>query len=53
MSCIMGNFGMIGLAENPGFEEYLCKPGLRLVRGQVYDGLTFRLNLEKFQSGRF
>lgn len=52
MSCIMGNFGMIGLAENPGFEEYLCKPGLRLVRGQVYDGLTFRLNLEKFQSGR-
>lgn len=43
-----GNLSMLGLAEKLGFEEYLRKPGFRTVRGGVYDGLTFRLNLEKF-----
>ncbi|MBP3700952.1 MAG: GNAT family N-acetyltransferase [Lachnospiraceae bacterium] len=44
-----GNTRMIHVAEKMGFEECHRKVGKRLVRGQVYDGLTFRLNLEKFQ----
>ena len=43
-----GNERMIHLAEKLGFELCCRKPGLRLVRGQRYDGLTFRLNREKF-----
>lgn len=40
-----GNIRMIRLAKKLGFLEFLCKPGLRTVRGTSYDGLTFRLDL--------
>ena len=40
-----GNERMIGLAEKLGFTECCRKPGLRTVRGQQYDGLTFRKEL--------
>ena len=43
---------MIGLAKKLGFEEYKRKPDLRTVRGQKYDGLTFRLNLEFYQESK-
>ena len=35
-------------AEKMGFEECCRKVGVRSVRGQVYDGLTFKLNRDKF-----
>lgn len=38
-----GNEAMIALARRLGFVECCRKPGLRQVRGQSYDGLTFRL----------
>lgn len=38
-----GNTRMIRLAEKMGFSEFVRKKDLRLVRGQRYDGLTFRL----------
>lgn len=44
-----GNERMIHLAEKMGFEEYRRKPGIRAVRGGVYDGLTFKLDIEKFR----
>ena len=47
-----GNTRMIGLAKKLGFEEYTRKPDLRTVRGQKYDGLTFRLNLEFYQESK-
>ena len=47
-----GNTRMIGLAKKLGFEEYKRKPDLRTVRGQKYDGLTFRLNLEFYQESK-
>lgn len=40
-----GNERMIGLAKKLGFTEYCRKPGIRMVRGQKYDGLTFRIEL--------
>ena len=40
-----GNERMIGLAEKLGFTECCRKPKLRTVRGQQYDGLTFRKEL--------
>lgn len=43
-----GNVRMIGLAEKLGFQECCRKPGLRRVRGAVYDGLTFRLDPDQF-----
>ena len=43
-----GNERMIHIAEKIGFEEYRRKKEFRLVRGKKYDGLTFRLNMEKF-----
>lgn len=44
-----GNHRMIHLAEKIGFEECRRKKDLRMVRGERYDGLTFRLNVEKFE----
>lgn len=44
-----GNERMISLAAKLGFEECYRKPGIRLVRGSTYDGLSFRLNLEKYK----
>lgn len=43
-----GNIRMIKCAEKLGFEECRRKKDLRLVRGEHYDGLTFRLGKEKF-----
>jgi len=43
-----GNHRMIHVAEKIGFEECRRKEQLRVVRGARYDGLTFRLNEEKF-----
>ena len=43
-----GNIRMIYIAEKMGFEECCRKVGVRSVRGQVYDGLTFKLNRDKF-----
>ncbi len=45
-----GNFRMIGLAKKLGFEEVKRKPDLRTVRGEKYDGLTFRLNPQTYRS---
>lgn len=39
---------MIHIAEKIGFEECCRKIGIRSVRGRLYDGLTFKLNKEKF-----
>lgn len=43
-----GNSRMVRCAEKLGFVECNRIKGQRLVRGAVYDGLTFRLNVEKF-----
>ncbi|MBE6899921.1 MAG: GNAT family N-acetyltransferase [Ruminococcaceae bacterium] len=43
-----GNIRMIKCAEKLGFEECRRKSGLREVRGEKFDGLTFRLDKEKF-----
>ncbi len=39
-----GNRRMIALAEKLGFVEINRYAGIRQVRGETYDGLTFRLN---------
>ena len=45
-----GNSRMIHIAETMGFEECCRKVGMRTVRGEAYDGLTFRLNKEKYET---
>ncbi len=47
-----GNTRMIGLAKKLGFEEFYRKPDLRTVRGQKYDGLTFRLNRRSYEESK-
>lgn len=44
-----GNFRMLRCAEKLGFTECNRAAGLRHVRGDVYDGLTFKLDVEKFR----
>lgn len=44
-----GNERMIHVAEKMGFEEYRRKPGIRTVRGRIYDGLTFKLDIDEFR----
>lgn len=44
-----GNFRMIGLAKKLGFVECNREKDLRLVRGERYDGLTFRLDETAFR----
>lgn len=44
-----GNLRMIRCAEKLGFRVCDRKVGIREVRGGVYDGLTFRLDLESFR----
>jgi RimJ/RimL family protein N-acetyltransferase len=44
-----GNERMIHIAQKIGFEEYCRKTGIRSVRGGTYDGLTFKLNLNRFK----
>lgn len=46
-----GNFRMIGLAKKLGFVEVNREPNIRRVRGETYDGLTFKLDVEKFLKG--
>lgn len=46
-----GNTRMVRLAEKLGFEVCNREVNFRHVRGKDYDGLTFRLNPEKF--GKF
>lgn len=43
-----GNERMIHIAERLGFEECRRKAGIRLVGENRYDGLTFRLNRDKY-----
>jgi RimJ/RimL family protein N-acetyltransferase len=43
-----GNERMISLADKLGFEECHRKNGIRSIRGRTYDGLSFRLNIEKY-----
>lgn len=43
-----GNIRMIKCAEKLGFVECYRKKGYRQVRGGIYDGLTFRLDLDNF-----
>lgn len=47
-----GNTRMIRLAEKLGFEECRRKKGIRSVRGQNYDGLTFKLDREKYSAAK-
>lgn len=44
-----GNFRMLRCAEKLGFTECNRIVGMRHVRGAVYDGLTFKLDVEKFE----
>ena len=44
-----GNGRMIHIAEKLGFEECNRKKNIRVVRGKHYDGLTFKLNLERYE----
>lgn len=43
-----GNERVIGLIKKVGFEECNRKHEFRTVRGQLYDGLTFKLNWKKY-----
>lgn len=43
-----GNIRMIRCAEKLGFRECSREPCIRQVRGGSYDGLTFRLDLDRF-----
>ena len=45
-----GNERMVYIARTLGFEECRRKKGFRTVRGEKYDGLTFRLNPDKFEN---
>lgn len=45
-----GNFRMVALAEKLGFRECRRKEGIRQVRGQTYDGLTFQLDRDAFEA---
>lgn len=50
-----GNERVIGLMNKLGFEECNRVNGYRTIKGQLYDGLTFKLNKEKysdFHTGR-
>lgn len=44
-----GNFRVIGLIEKLRFKECMRKKDLRKVRGKLYDGLTFKLDLNSFK----
>lgn len=43
-----GNKPMIGIASKIGFEECRRKSNIHKVRGEIFDDLTFKLNMEKF-----
>ncbi|MDD2494480.1 MAG: GNAT family protein [Tissierellia bacterium] len=43
-----GNIRVIGLMKKLGFFECNREKGLRIVSGELYDGLTFKLNIKKY-----
>lgn len=43
-----GNIRVIGLMRKLGFEVCNREEGYRIVRGKLYDGLTFKLNIIKY-----
>ena len=43
-----GNKQMVGLATKIGFEECMRKSNIYELHGKLYDDLTFRLNIRKF-----
>ncbi len=45
-----GNERMIHIAEKIGFEECYRKKGIRSVRGGIFDGLTYKLNMDSFNT---
>lgn len=45
-----GNTRMVRAAQRLGFEECNREIGNREVRGETYDGLTFRLDLDRFHN---
>jgi len=45
-----GNLRMIRCAQRLGFVECCRKIGYRLVRGEIFDGLTFLLDAERFRA---
>lgn len=47
-----GNNRVIGLMEKFGFEECNREYKIRIVRGQLYDGLTYKLNKKKYNEFR-
>ncbi|HAH96673.1 MAG TPA: hypothetical protein DD782_12325 [Firmicutes bacterium] len=47
-----GNERVLGLMKKIGFEECNRIHGIRTVRGQCYDGLTFKLKWEKYKAFR-
>lgn len=44
-----GNERVIGLINKIGFEECNREYNFRTIRGQLYDGVDFKLNLEKYK----
>lgn len=44
-----GNYPMVALAEKLGFEVCLREKDYRRFEGELYDGLTFKLNIRKFK----
>lgn len=44
-----GNERVLGLIRKMGFEECARQVNYRMVRGQSYDGLTFKLNISSFR----
>ncbi len=44
-----GNYPMIAMAEKIGFEECNRERNSRVVKGNSCDGLTFKLNIKKFE----
>lgn len=44
-----GNHPMIAMAEKVGFEVCRVEKNIREINGRFYDGLSFKLNMKKFQ----
>lgn len=44
-----GNFRVLGLMHKLGFVELNREKDARIVRGELYDGLTLKLNVNKFK----
>ena len=44
-----GNYRMVNLAKRLGFVECECLENSVLVRGNMYDGLTFKLDIDRYK----